>query len=125
MALVREALDALNGGALDRMLSHLAPDVEADWSEAVGPYSGVYRGHEGVRSLWEGFFDAWTGLRWDLEELRDLGDGRVISVTTMTGSGKESGIEVAARAAWLWAIAGGAVERIRIFHTLDDALRAA
>jgi hypothetical protein len=49
------------------------PDVE--FTSLVAESEGkTYRGHEGVREWWEKVRGALGGLRYEIEDMRDLGD---------------------------------------------------
>jgi len=56
--ILRSAFNAFNRGDVDAVLEHLAPDVELDWSRAVGPQRGVYRLDQ-IRPFLEDFL-VWT-----------------------------------------------------------------
>jgi ketosteroid isomerase-like protein len=72
------------------------PEVERDIPhsparELVG--RRVYHEHEGLRSFFREWYEAWGTVEPDLEELIDAG-GHAISVETTRGRGRTSGAEV-------------------------------
>jgi ketosteroid isomerase-like protein len=71
------------------------PEVELDPSrlQAVGLFDRVYHGHDGLRSFFREWHEAWEGIEYDYDELIDAGE-RVISVVTRHGRGRASGAEV-------------------------------
>jgi ketosteroid isomerase-like protein len=75
------------------------PEVELDPSrlQAVGLFDRVYHGHDGLRSFFREWHEAWEGIEYDYDELIDAGE-RVISVVTRHGRGRASGAEVE----WPW-----------------------
>jgi ketosteroid isomerase-like protein len=100
------------------------PEVELDPSrlQAVGLSSigGVYHGHDGLRSFFREWHEAWEGIEYDYDELIDAGE-RVISVVTRHGSGSEVDWPLAL----VWTIRKGKVIRVVWFPTRDEALEAA
>jgi ketosteroid isomerase-like protein len=121
--LIREIIDSINEGDLDRALAAGHEELEADWSNSVGPHGGgVYKGRERVRELFESFLEAWEEFRWEPEEIIEVGDARVVVVNRIRMRGRGSGVEVDARGAQLWTIDGGKVRSIKIFQSKADAL---
>jgi ketosteroid isomerase-like protein len=102
------------------------PEVELDPSrlQAVGLFDRVYRGHDGLRSFFREWHEAWEGIEYDYDELIDAGE-RVISVVTRHGRGRTSGAEVDWPLALVWTIRKGKVIRVVWFPTRADALEAA
>ena len=49
--LVRRAIDAINRGNFLMATEYTVDDFEMDWSNSIGPLSGVYRGPEQVNEL--------------------------------------------------------------------------
>ncbi len=103
-------------------------DVEFDTSRSPLPSliggRHVYRGHEGLLAFFRERSDALTDIRDDNEELIDAGE-RVISVSTVRGTGRTSGIEVVTGMAAVWTIIGGKVDGVAWFATRAEALEAA
>ena len=124
LEVVRGVISAWNQQDVPLVLGHLAADVEADWTESVGPFRGVFRGPGEVEGLLWTFVDAWEGLRWEVKELRDLGGGRVLQDSRMVARGKGSGVEVSASAGILWTVRAGRVARVKLYQSAEEALRA-
>ena len=61
----------------------------------------------------------------DIEKIHDLDDERAISVLTLKGKARQSGIEVALRQSHLWTIRDGLVVRLAHFAEEEQAWRAA
>jgi ketosteroid isomerase-like protein len=99
-------------------------DFEADWSNSIAPHSGVYRGREEARELFEGFLEAWDEFRWDPQEIVEVDESRVVVVNRIRMRGQSSGIEVDATGAQVWTIAGGKVSSVKIYQSKADALEA-
>lgn len=75
--LVRRWFRGFERGELGLDLCH--PEIEIrNWAEV--PITGPYHGHDGVRRWWDDIGDAFDYLQWELVELTDAGDGRVVTV---------------------------------------------
>lgn len=95
-----------------------------DWSNSIGPLKGVYRGRQQVNELWTSSLEAWREIRWDPEEIIDVGDTRVILVNHVVMRGRGSGVEVDATGVQLWTISDGNGQRVKLYQSKDDALEA-
>lgn len=122
---VRRVFDSINRGDVDAALEAAADDIQADWSNSVGPLKGIYRGKEQVRELWTSFVEAFDELRWDPEEIIEVDDSRVIAVNHVRMRGRESGVEVDAVGAQLWTISEGKSRSLKLYQSKADALEAA
>jgi ketosteroid isomerase-like protein len=119
--IVRAAIHARNSGEIDAMLEDAAPDFEFDFSRAVGPTRGVFA-LEPMREFWDEFAGAWESIRWEAEEFIEVGD-QVVTPTTLYVLGRE-GIEVEARAAWIWTFRDGKIARLTVYQSRAEALEA-
>ena len=64
-----------NQGADDELFRQMAPEVE--WHHNIGlgtPAEGIYRGREDVLDLSTTIRDSFGVARFEIEEVRDLGD---------------------------------------------------
>jgi ketosteroid isomerase-like protein len=127
---VRAAIEAFregftrgdDGAAWDTGL--LAADAE--WMpapEIPGPRS--YRGREGFVEFmrtWTAEFEDWW---WEVEELIDAGQGRVVVLIRQGATGRASGAKVDIEYAAFYELAGGVITRIRNYLTRAEALAAA
>jgi hypothetical protein len=84
----------------------------------------VYRGSEGVRELFQGYFEAFADLRFEVSEIRDLGD-RILAVGQMRGRGAESGVEIESPWAYLIQVTNGKATHVRTYLDPKEALEAA
>lgn len=120
--IVRRGVAAFNRRDLDALFSITADDAVFDWSRSIGPQRGVLRGTSEARVWLERFLDAWDEFTWNPEEIVPLGPGHVLLVNHVRGRGKGSGVEVNARGAQVWRIAGGRLVEARVYQDRAAAL---
>jgi ketosteroid isomerase-like protein len=120
--LVRHLIDRLNHGDYEALVRASSEDFELDFSASRGPLSGFYRGREGSREFWAAFSEPWESLEWDPEEIVEIDDGRVLTVSEVRARGGESGAEVNAKGAAIWTVRKGEVAAVRLFQTKEEAL---
>jgi ketosteroid isomerase-like protein len=103
-------------------------DEEIEWEVREFAATGIgssYRGHEGVRTFWRRWLEAWSELDFDYE-LADLGGDRVAGlITRQRNHGRGSGIWVEQEPyAQIWTLLRGKVVRME-YAELDEARRLA
>ncbi len=90
----------------------LNPDPDATW---VG-IGDDYLGHSGVRRYMRAVYEAFEEYRPEVEELRDVGEGRVLTLAIEHGRGRGSGAQVEARqTAHLWTLRDGRAIQLDLF----------
>src|SRR5687767_14844061 len=107
--IVRAVIEAWNRGDWDAALKDAAPSFEFDFSRAMGPGGGVYRLDQ-MGEFFRQFTEAWESLRLQADEIIEAGE-QVVMPNTVHARGRD-GIEVQARAAWVWTIHDGHVTRL-------------
>jgi ketosteroid isomerase-like protein len=108
------------------VLALYGPEVEWDNSrlpEASLEGRHVTRGHEGLRTLFREWYEAWESVEDDCEELIDAGK-HVVSVVTRRGRGRVSGAETTARRGGVWTLREGKVVRVVWFPSREEALES-
>ena len=104
------------------------PEVEFDVTRApLGGLTrrGIHRGRERLRRFFREYYEAWENLDDSYDELIDAGE-HVISVATVRGRGRASGVEIELTdQAGLWTIHEGKIVRVVWFPTRAEALEAA
>ncbi len=90
----------------------------------LGGKAAVYRGHEGACQGIRELEEAFTELRAEPLEFRDIGEP-VVAIGQLRGRGKESGVETESPIAWLVDFEDGRVVRIREYADPAEALEAA
>jgi ketosteroid isomerase-like protein len=107
---VRAAFRAFNRRALDEGNLYLAPDVEWHVPESALNPSVVY-GVDELRGLLEAELEAFSEVRREPLELEDDGDGRVVGTISARMRGRASGIELEARAPYVFTVRRGRIAR--------------
>jgi ketosteroid isomerase-like protein len=69
--------------------------------------------------------DAFEDLRVEVEEVRDLGEGRVLLVARYLGRGRKSGIELDQRISSIHRLRDGMIVSVRDYPSRREALEAA
>ena len=96
-------------------------DPEMEFVVADGPEPGSRTGLA-ARPWAEGFLNIWDSLRFEANEYRELGDGRVLVFYRIRGRGKGSGVEVDQSRASLFHVDKGKVTRVVFFWDPARAL---
>jgi len=101
-------------------------EVELDNSalEVVGWGGGVHRGHEGLRSFFREWHEAWDTVDYDFDDLIDCPGDHVISLVSRHARGRASGAEVELDLALVWTIRGGKVCRVVWFPAREAAFES-
>jgi ketosteroid isomerase-like protein len=123
--IVRRIYDAASSHDAATVFALYDPDVVLDNSRLGTVTGGVYHGHQGLRSFFREWHEAWENIEYDYDELIDAGDDQVLAVVTRRGRGRASGVEVELHVALLWTVRDGRVVSIVWFPTGEDALAAA
>lgn len=121
LKIAREAFDAYNAVDWDRLPGLLHPECELTMLRSLLDGS-PYCGHAGFRQFMRDMADEWTSWRVEPEQLRDLGDGRVLVFAKFEGQARVSGVEVSAPAAWLVELREGLVYKVRAFSNRAESL---
>lgn len=118
--IARAAYAAINLGDLEGFLALIDPDVE--FLSLVAEVEGrVYRGHDGVREWWEGVANALGGLRFDVQEIHDLGDRGYAELVVTASVG---GVDVPQRMWQAFVVRDGKPAWWATFRTEGEALEA-
>jgi ketosteroid isomerase-like protein len=121
---VRTMLGAFAEGGLDAMPELWDPDIE--WRAAEGAIDdvGEMHGPDAVRRYIQDWIDTFDDFSVGLEDLRDVGDDRVLGIQRLTGRAKLSGTETDLRYAVVYTLRDGKVVRGREYLSVEDALEA-
>jgi ketosteroid isomerase-like protein len=58
------------------------------------PITGPHHGHEGLRRWWQDVEEAFDKIRFEVDELIDVDDERVLSVQRIVGRFRRTGIPI-------------------------------
>ena len=128
--LVRRLLGMFARREHEAVFAFYDPDIEWD-ATYIGnlgfdDLAGVYRGHEGVRTYWRRWLQAWKDLDFEVEDVLDAGDDVVALIRNQRQWGRHSGIPVEMPPYGLvFTIRDGKVVRWRNFSDQPSALEAA
>jgi ketosteroid isomerase-like protein len=127
--IIRRVYEAAAGRDAEAVLALYDPEVRLDVSRlavhgAPGGVEGVYRGHEGLRSIFGDWHETYGEIEYDYDELIDAGE-RVVSVVTRHARGRASGVEVERPFALVWTLREGRIVQVVWFLTRNEALEAA
>jgi ketosteroid isomerase-like protein len=121
---VRRMLQAFAAGGLDALAEFWDPDI--NWRAAEGAIDdvGEMHGRVAVRGYIQDWIDTFDDFSVVVEELRDVGDDRVLAIQRLKGRAKLSGTETDLRYAVVTTVRDGRVVRGREYFNVDDALEA-
>lgn len=124
VALVKDGFERWNRGDPSWVLEHMSPEVE--WiPPPTDPYSGTYRGHDGVREFWSRWRAAVGDLRFTPQEMIEAGDN-VLVIALRFAKSPETGLEVSDQIAQVFTFdADGKCVRVQEFHGRQAAEKAA
>jgi ketosteroid isomerase-like protein len=124
--LVRRAYAAASRQDFDLVLMGLDPEFQyRPRADLIAPdQDAVFYGHDGYRRLWRTWLDAFEDLRYEPEEVLDLGD-KYLATAQMHGHGSGSGVPVGLQLFQLFTMRRGLVVRQEDFADRSDALEAA
>ncbi len=122
---VSDQFAATNERDFRRAMSHYAEDVELVVDREVFLEGGTFKGRQAVGQWFAGWFTSFEpGYRFDVRELRDLGD-QVFLSATHGGRGRTSGVQVEGETAYLYGLRDGKIVRVEIHRGRAEALAAA
>jgi ketosteroid isomerase-like protein len=124
--LIGRAYAAANRRDFDAVLVGWDPGSEYRPSGELMPpdLEAAFQGRDGYLRLWRYWLDAFEDIRWDPEEILDLGD-KVLVTTQQRGRGSGSGVAVSERVFQLFTFRRGLVLRQEDFLDRSQALEAA
>jgi ketosteroid isomerase-like protein len=122
LAIVRQAIDAYGRRDVEALRQLMSTDVELDWSASKGWFAGVYCGTDEVIRVFADYFSAFEAIAIEPESFVAAGDSVVVpNVAHLRG---REGVEVSARATFVYTLRHGAVTRICLYQLLTDAAEA-
>jgi ketosteroid isomerase-like protein len=115
-----DAYNARNSEAMDRLLH---PDAEITTISARRGLPDHWR-QGTTQRYFEQLDEAWTGLRIEVEDYRDVGD-RVVALGTLRGAGMYSHIEVVSEFATVFVVRNSQILVVDSYDNWKTGLEAA
>ena len=125
-ARVRQFAQAYNDEEWEELAALCSPDV-VFWTFLEGRAEpDALRGAEGIQRWRESEDEVLETRRLEVNEVTELGSGRVLVSASVTGRFRGSGVDLSSEAAWLFHLRDdGAIASFRSFQSRADALAAA
>jgi ketosteroid isomerase-like protein len=123
LELVKIALQAYSNGDCEIALALADPLIR--WDErASRPDGDLVWKHEDVQRAMRRYLDGWKTYRFDVEDIAEVGPGKVVAICREHGKPKE-GAEVDRRFGGLWVVEHGKIASWVTYLTPKEAVRAA
>jgi ketosteroid isomerase-like protein len=118
----RRAIEAFNARDIEALIPLCDSDIELHSAfAAIG--GGIYNGHDGLRTYFRDYEDAWGAeIRAQPEAYFDLGE-HTLFFFVMRGRGQHSGAEVAMAVAQVAMWRDGLLVYLKSYMQREDALR--
>lgn len=116
--------EALSDRDLEAMIEVAHPEIEFVTHPGFVGQEPAYRGHDGMRR-WLEALEPWESFQVDVEELIDISEDTVLSVSHVTARGTGSGVDVEMRTYDVVTIVDAKIRRRRHYETREEALEAA
>jgi ketosteroid isomerase-like protein len=123
LELVKIALQAYGNGDCEIALALADPLIR--WDERASRIDGdlVWK-HEDVQRAMRRYLDGWETYRFDVEDIAEVGPGKVVAICRERGEPKE-GVAVDRRFGGLWVVESGKIASWVTYLTPKEAVRAA
>jgi ketosteroid isomerase-like protein len=123
LELVKIALQAYGNGDCEIALALADPLIR--WDErASRPDGDLVWKHEDVQRAMRRYLDGWETYRFDVEDIAEVGPGKVVAICRESGKPKE-GSEVDRRFGGLWVVQDSKIASWVTYLTPKEAVRAA
>lgn len=122
--LLSEGFRAVEREGVEGILPLLDPAFEVDVPPELSVEPDTYRGWDGMRRYFSSFEESMEEIRFEPEEMIDVGAGRVVVCLRVSARGRGTGIPVEQRLAQVWTIRGDKAVRARTYVDKGAALAA-
>ena len=123
LELVKIALQAYGNGDCEIALALADPLIR--WDErASRPDGDLVWNHDDVQRAMRRYLDGWESYSFDVEEIAEVGPGKVVAICRERGKPKE-GVEVDRRFGGLWVVEKSKIVSWVTYLTPKEAVRAA
>jgi ketosteroid isomerase-like protein len=119
---VRQALAALDSRDVEAYLEFASPEIVL-----INPASaleGPSIGHEGIRGFFRGLTEYSSESSFRVEDIRAVGDDRVLAFFVLTALSRITGIETSVHSSGVYDLEDGKIRRAHIFADRSEALEA-
>src|SRR4051812_31966963 len=89
---VRRSYEAFQAQDWDGFFALYAPHVEIDLSRSGIPDGGIHHGHDGLLAAWAKWRGVWDDYSFEVEELTEIGEDRVLALTRIHARSKGHGV---------------------------------
>jgi ketosteroid isomerase-like protein len=120
----RAVIGAINERGADADLELLDREIEFR-EDPEFPGAQVYRGRDEVVRNFREFTASFDYYRFEIEDLRDAGEDKVVAVLHEQARGKASGLKVDRRSGWVTTFRDGKVLSFEIYLDPANAVEAA
>jgi ketosteroid isomerase-like protein len=122
--LVRRFIDAWSAHDREEMLRYLHPD--AVFHSAVTNVVGqTFHGRDEIVAVFDRWDQDWSEIYWEVDELIDVDDHRVVTLHRVIATGRNSGIQTVRELGGLLEIRDGLIVKQWIYLDRSEALQAA
>jgi ketosteroid isomerase-like protein len=121
---VGRMLAAYLAGDEETLRSMIPPDCEIYGAPGL-INSGTYRGFDGFQQWIKEWEDAWGEVRYELQDVIEVGDGLVVIPAHIVAKGAGSGVETDNVFGWMFQFRDGRVVRFHAYGSVDEAMEAA
>ena len=119
--IVRRVMRCFADQDLAAALAYVHPQATLDWSNSDALDRGVYTGHAGWRTFFQGRDEVLGERRFDSVELLAPAADTVVLVGRVREQGRASGIAVETHGAAVWRLSEGKIVHLKIYQSSDDA----
>jgi ketosteroid isomerase-like protein len=124
--LVRESAESYNSRDPERMIGRVDPDCE--WHPFISAEvegAEAYRGRDGMRQWFRDVDELFSEVHWQVEEVHDLGDDRIVVLGQLVARGRSSGAEVNSPIGQVFTLREGMILRGWAYPSHEQAMQAA
>ena len=122
---VRRCYEAFQADDSEGFFALYAPDVEIDLSRSGIPDGGIYHGHDGLRAAWAKWRGVWDDYSFEVEELTEFGEDRVLALTRIHARSKGQGVATEVSAGEVLTVRDGLIVHFVNFLDREVGLREA
>jgi ketosteroid isomerase-like protein len=122
--IVRRMFDAANRRDVHTLEALFSEDFELH-SVLAASEGGVFRGRQGIRDYFAEFDAAFAEVHYEIEDVIDTGEDRVVALVKFTTRGKGSGVILDQRFGLVVTFQGEEISRMDSYFNQAEALEAA